>query len=224
MAKTTSKAQRKLTKKITRISGGEGIDASAFPPTHLQTKQEAKIAKTLLGGGVGSSDLGSVNHNDNHNADASSTSRSKKALDRKRMSAVKSSKAKTSGGNKRSGAHDSNEDDSTSNTNSHDMSEDAIARRVGRHVKGGGGGGGAASSGGIVVKTRVKSRTRELRALRGGASERMARVHDELDLFDRIVNVPEFAADPFAAIQEHLAATMEVLHPLTADVGRVPRP
>lgn len=58
---------------------------------------------------------------------------------------------------------------------------------------------------------------------RTAAQERMAVAAEELSLYDSVVSVPAFAADPFAALQQHLSTTMESLKPLTDDVGRLPR-
>ncbi|GET85482.1 hypothetical protein, conserved [Leishmania tarentolae] len=51
------------------------------------------------------------------------------------------------------------------------------------------------------------------------AEERMAVAQEELQLFDKVQAVPAYAADPFAAVMQHLSATMDVLQPQTPDVG-----
>lgn len=67
-------------------------------------------------------------------------------------------------------------------------------------------------------------RKRRTRPERGGASSRMALVHEELSLFDRVLSVPAFVEDPLGAVAEHLLSTMEMLQPQTPDVGRAARP
>ena len=53
-----------------------------------------------------------------------------------------------------------------------------------------------------------------------------ARRHDffvkELNQFNKVLALPEFKKDPFAAIESHLDLTMKKLEPQTADFGRRP--
>lgn len=55
------------------------------------------------------------------------------------------------------------------------------------------------------------------------AETRMAVAQAELQLFDAVQAVPAYAADPFAAVMQHLSATMDVLQPQTPDVGMAER-
>ncbi|TPP43105.1 hypothetical protein CGC21_30015 [Leishmania donovani] len=51
------------------------------------------------------------------------------------------------------------------------------------------------------------------------AETRMTVAQEELQLFDAVQTVPAYAEDPFAAVMQHLSATMDVLQPQTPDVG-----
>lgn len=69
----------------------------------------------------------------------------------------------------------------------------------------------------------VQERRRLMLPQLSAAEERMAAAQEELRLFDKVQTVPAYTADPFAAVMQHLAATMDTLKPLTSDVGRVAR-
>lgn len=65
--------------------------------------------------------------------------------------------------------------------------------------------------------------TSTLLPTRSPAEERMAVAQEELQLFERVQRVPEFCADPFGSVMQHLTSSMTSLQPLTPDVGRIPR-
>ncbi|KAG5487951.1 hypothetical protein LSCM1_08266 [Leishmania martiniquensis] len=69
----------------------------------------------------------------------------------------------------------------------------------------------------------VLERRRRLQPKLSAAEERMAAAQEELQLFDTVQTVPEYAANPFAAVMQHLSDTMDVLQPQTPDVGRAER-
>lgn len=56
------------------------------------------------------------------------------------------------------------------------------------------------------------------------AKERLDAIKADMDLYEQAVQAPLFKEDPLNAIAQHLEATLDVLQPLTPDVGRVPRP
>ena len=69
----------------------------------------------------------------------------------------------------------------------------------------------------------VRERRRFLLPQLSSAEARMATAQEELQLFDKVQTVPAYAADPFAAVMQHLSATMNTLKPQTPDVGRAAR-
>lgn len=56
------------------------------------------------------------------------------------------------------------------------------------------------------------------------AQERLEAAKADMVLYDQAISTSLFQEDPFGAISQHLSSTMEVLKPLTPDVGRVPLP
>ncbi|KAG5508436.1 hypothetical protein JIQ42_08177 [Leishmania sp. Namibia] len=72
-------------------------------------------------------------------------------------------------------------------------------------------------------RVKMLERRRQMLPKMSAAEERMAAAQEELKLFDKVQTVPAYAADPFAAVMQHLSATMEVLQPLTPNVGRAER-
>ncbi|CBZ23109.1 uncharacterized protein [Leishmania mexicana MHOM/GT/2001/U1103] len=65
----------------------------------------------------------------------------------------------------------------------------------------------------------VLERRRLMLPRMSAAEARMAVAQEELQLFDAVQMVPAYAEDPFAAVMQHLSATMDVLQPQTPDVG-----
>ncbi|TPP43970.1 Ribosome biogenesis protein SLX9 family protein [Leishmania donovani] len=68
-------------------------------------------------------------------------------------------------------------------------------------------------------------KVKEARGVRATAAPtRMTVAQEELQLFDAVQTVPAYAEDPFAAVMQHLSATMDVLQPQTPDEGLAARP
>ncbi|KPA74961.1 hypothetical protein ABB37_08929 [Leptomonas pyrrhocoris] len=82
---------------------------------------------------------------------------------------------------------------------------------------------GSAMHPAALRRAAVHERRRLLVPPVSAAAARMAVAQEELHLFDKVQTVPAYAADPFAAVMQHLSATMDTLKPQTPDVGRVAR-
>lgn len=55
------------------------------------------------------------------------------------------------------------------------------------------------------------------------ATERLNAIKADMELYEKAVSTPLFKEDPLTAIAQHLDATLDILQPLTPDVGRLPR-
>lgn len=60
-------------------------------------------------------------------------------------------------------------------------------------------------------------------SLLSASRERLEASKADILLYEKAANTAVFQNDPFAAIDEHLTATMDTLKPQTPDVGRAPR-
>jgi hypothetical protein len=74
-----------------------------------------------------------------------------------------------------------------------------------------------------VRRVAAQERKRLMLPPLSAAEARMAAAQAELQLFEKVQTVPAYAVDPFAAVMQHLSATMVTLKPQTPDTGRAPR-
>lgn len=243
MVKATSKVQRRLTKKFSHVQegfSGEGAEAAAaavlpegsLAAPHLQTKRERLLARNLGFSHSTAPDASEAGHTEVGETaapqNASVPSLQKQLLKKKKLArkAVKHSAAAESS----SRAHGKVESGG-------DATPLDPAKSVQQHLKAikaskAASGSGAASA--VLAKDRARQavashgearmKKARTRPERGGASARMAQVHEELNYFDKVLDVSAFKQDPLGAIEDHLTSTMLMLQPQTPDVGRAARP
>jgi hypothetical protein len=209
---TTSKATRKISKKMTRVAGdaqagtadGEGIVPDAVVPAplaqdHLQTRRERML---------------------------------------KRVFSKKSTSEVSTGGKKRIAPKQRKDkatvvvDDAVTGDSTGDNDGvDTIERRGRRQL--------ARTTEDRIAQSAVRVATKQAAVTAAAAAAAAAPLlrktsmnlsnvarHDlfvnELNLFNHVSSMPQFTEDPFTAIQKHLDATLKKLQPQTTDIGRAP--
>lgn len=266
MVKSTTKVQRKLVKRVSRLQergdhagsgsnehpqeaassssssspyvGGQGSH-TATPASRL-TRVEAAVQRKAAAVSASSSSSTTTTSNNKTVAVSATGSATERALKRKLRAAKKSgggsSKTDVPGAVSASVALGQHEKGDRGDSDGAEGGR-RVRRSALRPASSAGSGmnSAKAASGASVKQTsRHQRRTTKSSGVivnpRGGlhlhltpAEQRMATAQQELALYERVIDhVPAFAADPFAAVMEHLNSTMDMLQPQTPDVGRAP--